>query len=77
MSELRRYYPQSLDFVAVPAVIFGMEDKDCFIKTCARLSTARPSSPTSAPCNASHARTEYRLALRERAKVWLMRRTTS
>ncbi len=66
----------ALDFVRNPAVISVMDKKDQIIKT-VRATFDRAPILTDIGTTQRIARTEYRLTLRERAKVWLMRGTTS
>ncbi|GEM_PF-1298730 len=71
-----RRFPSPLDFIPYPVVISIMDKTDKILKT-VRATIDRAPILTDIGTVPRIARTEYRLTLRERAKVWLMKGTTS
>ena len=71
-----RRFPGPLDFIPYPVVISIMDKNDQILKT-VRAAIDRAPILTDIGTVPRIARTEYRLTLRERAKVWLMKGTTS
>ena len=69
-------FSNPLDFVRYPAIISIMDKSDQILKT-VRAVIDRAPVLTDIGTVPRIARTEYRLTLRERAKVWLMKGTTS
>ena len=65
-----------LDFIRYPAIISTMDKNDQILKT-VRAAIDRAPILTDIGTVPRIARTEYRLTLRERAKVWLMKGTAS
>jgi|TARA_B110000438_G_scaffold272452_1_gene291138 hypothetical protein len=69
-------FPNPLDFIGYPAIISIMDKNDQILKT-VRAAIDRAPILTDIGTVARIARTEYRLTLHERAKVWLMKGTAS
>ena len=69
-------FSNPLDFIRYPAIISIMDKNDQILKT-VRAVIDRAPVLTDIGTVPRIAHTEYRLTLRERAKVWLMKGTTS
>ena len=69
-------FSNPLDFIRYPAIISIMDKNDQILKT-VRAVIDRAPVLTDIGTVPRISRTEYRLTLRERAKVWLMKGTTS